>query len=348
MVDDVLWYSVKVRELALFPLKAGRLAIGPMTMDFEGPRYSSRRNPNGTRRQTQPLTVKVTEPPIAGRPPGYQIGDVGQFHLDATVEPRQVPAGGAVSVVATLQGTGKVGGTRRLSYIVELQRSGTVDLGALTLPFYDPAARRYDVARARLGSVVVTPSADGTKATAQRSSDPLAALMQPRHKLGPPPTSPNRLSERGLYWLLLAMGPLSVVLSVSLVPLGRNLSNRWKSRRRDPKKVVLRLLREARDLDKAGQAEQAVARVEKAILSAVELATGLKARGVLRSELAQQLGARGVGQSLALQIAELLERCEQLRFTHGHEQPTSSLVSEGDSTARSLLRIRLSEEKSSS
>jgi hypothetical protein len=370
MADDVLWHSVKVRELALFPLKAGLLTIGSMTMDFEGPRYSSRQNPKGTRRRSQALTVHVTEPPIAGRPPGYQIGDVGQFRLDATVEPRQTPAGGAVSVVATLRGTGylpaslrlpeqhgvewlkpttseqakvhrgRVGGTRRLAYIVELQRAGTVDLGELRLPFYDPVTRRYEVARARLGSVVVTPSAGAAKPDAHRASDPLLALMQPRHQLGPPASAANRLSERAPYWLLLVLGPLGIVLTASLVRVGRSISARVRSRRQNPKRRVLRLLREARDLEKSGQIEQAVARVEKAILSAVDSATGLKARGVLRAELGRELGARGVEPSLGSQVAELLEQCESMRFTNSQQQPTASLVRRAEEIAHGLLRTR--------
>src|SRR5690606_25369981 len=122
-------------------------------------------------RESQPLEVVVVEPPLDGRPAGYRLGDVGRYTLSATVEPKRVRQCDAVSVVAKLEGSGNLPptlvlprqrgvewlepsttesidtdhgvlrGQRTFSYVVKLDRPGKVDLGELTLPYYDPDRR---------------------------------------------------------------------------------------------------------------------------------------------------------------------------------------------------------------
>jgi len=83
-INGVAWRVQPILKKALFPLRAGDLDIGPMKATFVGGRASGL---SGVR-ESQPLKVVATEPPLAGRPVGYQIGDVGFYSLAATVEPR--------------------------------------------------------------------------------------------------------------------------------------------------------------------------------------------------------------------------------------------------------------------
>src|SRR6185295_12639589 len=59
-------------------------------------------------RESEELVVDVSEPPTANRPAGYQVGDVGDFSLSATVTPRTIAQGGAVGVTLELRGTGNM------------------------------------------------------------------------------------------------------------------------------------------------------------------------------------------------------------------------------------------------
>jgi hypothetical protein len=54
----------KVREIALFPIRAGRLTIGPMKMAFDGRGYPS----SGARNAARELVDRISaiEPPLAG------------------------------------------------------------------------------------------------------------------------------------------------------------------------------------------------------------------------------------------------------------------------------------------
>jgi hypothetical protein len=368
-IGDDIWWALKIREFALFPLKNGDLAIGPMTAGFEGPGYSSRSRPKGLVRTSQPLVVHVSEPPLSGRPPGYELGDVGQYSLDATVEPRQIPAGGAVSVLATLRGTGnipssllvperrdvewldpavteqletrdgKLGGARRFKYVVELKSPGEVDLGELRLPYWDPALRRYEVARAALGTVRVTPSAGPAPAPNESARDLLSELLVVRPALGVPAERPLRPGERPWFWILLAAGPAGFALTASTLRLGRHARDSWRRRRNDPGKLPAKLLRDAHALERQGRARDAIGPVEKAIFVAIEQATGLRARGVLRSELAAALAERGVDEELGQELSALLERCEAARFGAG-SQEGPSLATRAEAALTGLQGLR--------
>src|SRR5260370_2567609 len=94
-----------LRRWALFPLRSGELTIGPMSLTVLRPRAAS--GP----RTTEILNVHVSEPPVAGRPPGFALGDVARFALAAQIQPRRIEHGGAVSVHLELSGTGNVPST---------------------------------------------------------------------------------------------------------------------------------------------------------------------------------------------------------------------------------------------
>src|SRR5690606_13416479 len=118
---------------------------------------------------------------------GYQLGDVGSYSMVASVEPRTVEQGGAVAVTVTLSGTGnvppsirmpmqsgiewlepdvresfevsgsKLRGSRTFTYLARPKVAGTLDLGEVTLPYWDPDRKSYETARASLGRLHVTP-----------------------------------------------------------------------------------------------------------------------------------------------------------------------------------------------
>ena len=100
-IGDTVFLAVKVFDLAIFPLRSGKLRIGPVTVTYDGGRYRAR---TPIVRSSPVLELEVDEPPLRGRPAGYKIGDVGVLTLDATVEPKSVVQGDAIAVTAKLAG----------------------------------------------------------------------------------------------------------------------------------------------------------------------------------------------------------------------------------------------------
>jgi len=345
--DGQRWIAVKVRETALFPLRAGRLEIGPLEFGFLGRRYAAR-TAEGLRRSSRTLVVDVAEPPAEGRPPGY-AGDVGDFRLDATVEPRRITAGGSIAVTARVQGTGRlpgalklpeqagvewleptlrqdpsvvgttVGGSRSFSYVVRLNRPGQLDLGRLSLSFYNPEARRYRVVPVELGQVTVDPdpaaAAAGT-GPATPSGPQLSQLVKFRNQL-PAYRPASHWVDGSAFWWSLGAAPACVLCAAGVGSLRRRLRRRWEQREQSQATHAQRALSEARQALARGELGIAVSGAERALYLAIEWATGLRARALLRSELEARLGAAGLSAELAREAAELLGQCGELRLAAG-------------------------------
>lgn len=340
--DNQRWITFKPSEFALFPLKAGKLKAGRMSYAFVGRNYST--DPRGLKRESQPIEITVVEPPLKDRPPGYRLGDVGRYSLSAQVEPREVPAGGSISVVAKLEGTGNVPqallvpeqkgvrflepqlveqvaprdgvvqGFRTFTYVVELTQPGDLDLGELTLPYWDPKSRSYGVARAALGTVKVTGTAPAAPAGAM--ADPgrrLRGLITPAAELSPRSAQPTPpLTSKLGYWLALVGLPLTTLLGFLLTDLGKLLVQRVATRRGSLAAALddaLAALSSTR-----GSPAQAAGAAERALFLAIEKGTGIKARGLLKTDVQPALSQAGVPAEVARQAAALLARCDELRF----------------------------------
>jgi hypothetical protein len=343
-VGGQTFLGLKVREIALFPLKAGELSIGPMTMSFYGQRYSSRRN-EGIERSTDPIVLKVTEPPTAGRPAGYQLGDVGDFTLEAKVAPLQVEAGGAVSVVATLKGSGRlpaslstpeqkglewleptlgdemkvspedvIGGSRTFTYLVRMSKAGKVDLGELTLPYYSPSQRTYQVARAKLGTIDVAKGEQ--KPDAPEKKEKLGEQFALRQELAG--DGPRRQwFDQAWYFPSLFVPPALVLLLRASQSAWQAARRRRNEKRSDPGSLASEALNlAARELAR-GATAQGLAAIERALFSALEAATQVKGRAVLLGDLERVLSREGLDPKDAQTAKALLEECQTLRFGNG-------------------------------
>lgn len=367
-IDGQVWFAMKVREVALFPMHAGTLTIGPMTMGFDGRGYPSQGMGRGLVRKSPPVQVVVTEPPLDGRPAGYRIGDVGRYALSATVDPRSVKAGDAVSVIVKLEGTGNlpyqiktpeqrgveflqptvtddvgphgsaIGGWRKFSYVVRLDKPGQVALGAVTLPYWNPSTNSYGVARADLGKVEVAPNPGAPPADDTQRSDALAGLLKARATLGAPAHAPLRLADRRWFWLALLAGPLGVVATSGSIRVGKRIGERMKARRSSHRTLAQQALDEAATAARAGDGAGAASAVERAVFTAVEAAVGLKARAVLRPDLPAELEQAGLSADAAREIVAVLESCDGLRFTGEAAHAPSDLVERAGALVRRLLR----------
>ncbi|AKT43537.1 BatD family protein [Chondromyces crocatus] len=343
-------YEVRLLDkLALFPLKAGDLRTGVTSARITGRRIGSR-----VLRQSNDIAIQITEPPQEDRPPGYRLGDVGKFTLSATVQPRKTTQGGSVSATVKITGTGNfpqnlrvpartgidwldpekresieprggvIGGYRTFGYVVRIEESGSVDLGTLELPYWDPEQRRYVVERAQLGVVEVTPTMPATPAASGSGSaaiappspanrDPFAALPGPRATLSAfTPAPPPRL-EGPTLWGLLATPPLLA----GLLGVGERLARRARARRAagdPPEKLAADAIREAAEAAERGDAKETAAAAERAIHRAIEAATGLLSRGVLLDALVDELTRKGLERGIAARARDVLADCDAIRF----------------------------------
>jgi hypothetical protein len=224
-----------------------------------------------------------------------------------------------------------VKGLRVFTYVVKIDEPGRIDLGDLTLPYFDPKRRSYAVARAALGTVQVDPNPKGPAPAASSSAlgkNGSAALPAPRRSLAayalPPPPFTDGLG----FWALLLGGPLAVVLAGSGLELGRRTAARLKARRSDPDRLALDALAEADEAARAGRSIETAGAVERALFRAIEAGTGLKARALLRGELEGALQGQGVSKDTISDTLSLLDACEALRFIEGASETSPKALSD--------------------
>ncbi len=335
-------YVVKlVRRSALFPLRAGDLTIGPMSLSLVRNGSST-----GSQRESESLHVHVTEPPTAGRPPGYVVGDVGHFALDAHVDPRIIERDGAVGVEVDLTGNGnlpailpvpartdvewltptshdklgrleggKFGGSRHFSYVVRLHKEGDVDLGEIALPYWDPDARAYAFARAPLGVVKVTPGATPRSNARDDADLPLANLPPPRATLAGLPPARSYVTDRPVFWFSLLGAPLLVLGGLGATSLAGNLRKKRAAQATSPladwKEKVDRADKAVRDAD----ARAADAAVLRALHAAPQAFFGTSIRAAQNGEdIVRALVAAGVKEDVATRYSAVVRACEVDRY----------------------------------
>ncbi len=354
LIGREAWYAGKIRQFALFPLRAGRLRVGPMQVTFQGHEKVGKGAYRELKRQSRPLDILVEEPPLNGRPAGYRVGDVGDFKLTAQVEPRSLQQGEAISVRIELNGTGqpperillpelpqldwlpptlsedihrkheKIGGKRVFQYVVRVLGSGQLELGKVRLPFWNPATNHYEMAEAALGTVEARPSA---KPPPPQSSTPSETpLPAARGALRPYQPAALPLTERRGFFLWLLLGP-SAVLSYAALRRGLPRLARWSRQRAlGPTQRVAAEILAARQSLSSGEGGSAASHLERAIHLAMSSYLKLESRALLRPALAKQLSELGVSGELSAELLAILEAADGLRFTGGGTSDVASLI----------------------
>jgi hypothetical protein len=160
-------------RVALFPLSAADLELEPVTSIFRtGAAFGRGRR---LRRSSRPLTVDVKPLPEAGRPDGFQPGNVGQYELTASVDQASIDAKQGVLLTLRLEGRGnirnatlpevqgledfrafpptrsekvevsggEVRGWKEAEYLLTPRRTGRLEIPSFGVWTFDPAAGAY-------------------------------------------------------------------------------------------------------------------------------------------------------------------------------------------------------------
>ncbi|MEO7113568.1 MAG: BatD family protein [Polyangiaceae bacterium] len=335
-VGGKIWGAKLIRKWALFPLKTGLLEIGSMRLAVVGGRGGN------AARTSDTVVVKVDEPPITGRPPGYVSGSVGLFTAVANVTPRDVERGGGISVDLSISGTGNIptnvtpppqegvdwlvpevrdavsgqsgvfGGSRNFSFIVHMNKAGAIDLGEIAIPYFDPAAKTYGVARAPLGVVNVKGNGKPDVADAH-DEQPLQGLPALKDTLAR--EAPHKhLADRPGFWALLVLCPFSFVIVAGGRSASRRLRDGLAFRRASPESLLSKRIADAKNAGKLSDARVLDAAIAKMIEQATIVRAGVNVRALTIDEAEDHLAVRGVKRETAVEIADLLRACDEARF----------------------------------
>lgn len=334
----------EVARYTLFPLRAGEQPLPAVGAEmvvrrmrvFGGPRSLINRTAAAV-----PITVKPL--PVEGRPAGFSGPAVGRTRLTASVDQRRIDAsqGVQLTVVTRVDGlvqnvppvtlppmpdfkvfpagddtrtnrrAGQMTGVRRQTWLLRPNRGGRLTLPRFELPYFDPDAGSYAVARTPRLTVEVQ-GEPGVEAPAERpAGEQGPGLRDIRAEVDP--TAEARGGLGAWFPAVLAGAPL-------LFALGW-LGERWRARRdatagsraartaaRDARLALERIGRKA-DGDRAGYS--AVARV---VVEYLERRFGAPFNGLTRDATREALRARGVGDAAIERLLEELDACDFARF----------------------------------
>jgi hypothetical protein len=332
--DGRVYLDAVVRRSALFPLRAGRVTIGPFTAELrvEPPGAGTPVRASVTGGQ---MTLEVL--PLPTPPEGFR-GAVGSFTLvPVTPPPARADMGQPFTVALRLEGSGFLpedpletrstpffttypatsedasafdGASyetlRTIRVPVLPKVAGDAVLPPLRLVYFDPEARAYRTLEGGGGKVQV--SGLGTPARPEVGLAPLIREPKPGRPRRPP------LSD-GTFWALLLLPLLANALLASGLWAYRNLFVApEKKRARHLARQTRRALGHARrtiDVRKADAFHDALSR---ALSSALDLRTGRTTGGLSRDQLGEALGEAGLGAEAVATLLDLREDLESARY----------------------------------
>jgi hypothetical protein len=336
MVGGRLWNVTLLRKNALFPFKTGHLTLDPMSITLP--------HVQPGRRASELLAVDVVEPPAAGRPPGYMLGDVGDMSLQATVTPRTTTQDGAIGVTVELRGTGNLpsqlalpivpgvewlepqlhdklgptssaqyGGTRTFSYVVRMHTAGTVDLGEIKLPYYEPRKGTYATARGSLGIVQVSPGTHVDRAP--EKAEPLLDGMPSVRREREARAERTFVTERVWFWPTVFGSPLACGLALAGAQAGRRLRERRAQKTASPQSLATERCAEADLACQRNDGKAAMRAIARAIEASVLSQTRVNVRGVDRASAIRELEDAGLDSASVEAIVAWLRSCDDASFS---------------------------------
>ncbi|MGZ3456234.1 MAG: BatD family protein [Polyangiales bacterium] len=333
LIEGQQWNHGLASAWTLYPLRAGKLeikgaeAVTTLEDPFTGKVVSEEAH------AAQPVTVEAVEPPLEGRPAGYVLGDVAsELTVSADVSPRQVKDGHAV-VQVKMKGIGRIDplrpilatppgvtwtstdddvrtvlhdlsieGQRRLTFDARFDRNGDVDLGDVVVNVWDPAKKAYFSARANLGHVQVEKVAEKD----DKGGTELPPLPPAREAIGRIGGG-DAIVDSTITWAIVGGAPILVVAVQLLGAASRKRRIEREGREASPAEQARAAIEAAR------RGEDVLGSLTRALDRAVEARTGVRARGLTRSDLSAALGSESKKERILRAFGDL----ESARFAGG-------------------------------
>ena len=352
VINGIPYREYLLRSRALFALKPGTITIEPAEADITtGMFFAGRR----LSRKSNPITIKVNPLPRGGT-----STLVGQWRMSREVNQTRVALGEPVQIKVRIEGRGNLQGVptpplgappalhaydpevkdstevkgnslmgqRTLEYTLVPQQTGTFELPAMKLEYFDPTQKSWQATSVDPITITVTPGANGATATAvpngaiatpdgpknQLVAGGLKSLRHSAH-FAPPA---HALWSRPAF-LPLVLAPPGLTLLFGLLGLARGMLEKDspESKKKKQAKAARRRLSAAAKLLKTGSPTNFYAEVERALLSFLEARLGATLAALTRPELGTALERAGIGEAERTRILAVLETCDMGRYAPG-------------------------------
>lgn len=296
---------------------------------------------------SDPVTIRARARP-GGAPPAYS-GAVGSFEMDVTHRAGPPQVGSAFEIHVQIEGTGNIStlaapelnlpasfdvfdpevdqqinrsgdrlrGRKTFVYPVVPEEAGTHQLPAVHFAYFDPAAATYRTLESEARTVDVRPSPD----------PPTAEDADPERTLGGP-LGPEALKEgeggavseaapplhlQAWPYALLG-GPALIAAGLFLLLVRRRRPKGGAEERLEAGRISEHLER-AETLREEGRARAFYEEIDRAVRTLVSRHVDPNAAGMSQEELRRVLEGSGAPTDAVDRVVDLLEECEQARFS---------------------------------
>jgi hypothetical protein len=347
-----------LRRFAAFPLRAGALEIGAPAVtlelgggmiDFFNPRPATQ-----IRRDGVAVPIEVRALPEAGRPPGRVA--TGTFAIATRLDRSQVATGDAVTLTATVEGTGNpqdlhlelpaidglrilapqlrdnveapndlVRGSRVFEWLIVPEREGTYSIGPFELPTFDPLSGTYTTVRSEpiqlvaAGNAIAPVEDDDDAEEVRQATAPDFGTVRTASDLDRASTP---ISRSIVYVALLAV-PFFVWIGFIGFGAVRRRSELAKQRgsKDHAVKTAKKRLRGAQEHATRGDAKAFYGEIHKVLGEVLEARLGAPIGGYTHAELRRYLRERGMGDELSERVVDEMEGSEFARFSAAGASP---------------------------
>lgn len=337
---------------ALFPLKAGKLTVGPMEAEIaqiEFPAMLLRTQ----KLKTDPLIIDA-QPLPKGAPAGFDPANVGNITLAVRIDRSSMQTGEAATITIEAKGQGnvrkwqlpkmprldgwkvyeprtsanvepgtQVTGSKVTEILLVPERPGTTVIPSLEMPYFDPETGRYHVEKTEPVPILV--GGDGTVAStsAKPSGAPTENVLD--LEIRPAHNQPRLYRDLGttFYRSQVFIGfVLAPPLALALVALAGRIRERLAedtqgARRRRVRRLVRRRLRSARNHLSDGETAKFFIEIERVLREVLSARLGRPVTGLRQDELRDALLGQGVATELVDRTLAELEDCDRARFAPG-------------------------------
>jgi hypothetical protein len=347
-----------LRRFAAFPLRAGALEIGAPAVtlelgggmiDFFNPRPATQ-----IRRDGVAVPIEVRALPEPGRPSGRVA--TGTFTIATRLDRSQVATGDAVTLTATVEGTGNpqdlhlelapidglrilapqlrdnvespndlVRGSRVFEWLIVPEREGTYTLGPFELPTFDPMSATYTTVRSEplrliaAGNAIAPVADEDEEEEVRQATAPDFGTVRTTSDLD---RSSTPISRSLVYVALLAVPFLAWLgfLGASAIRR-RNERARQRGAKDHAVKTAKKRLRGAQEHASRGDAKAFYGEIHKVLGEVLEARLGSPIGGYTHAELRRFLRERGMGEELSERVVDEMEGSEFARFSAAGASP---------------------------
>lgn len=375
IIEGEEYIVADLRQVALFPQKVGKLTIEPMEINcqvqlrtrqnrqvfdpfesfFNDPFFSRGFQNVPHTLVSDPLTLEVTQPPLAGKPTSFS-GAVGHFGFTVAVNNTEVKANEAINLTITVTGNGNlelldlpkplfppgfevfepkitsdiktgadgISGTRRAEYLVIPRFEGNYRIEPLEFSYYDPRRKEYISLRSQAFDIRVAKGhandqGDQMMVNTQESIQYISSDIRYIN------TSPGKLKPvdqylfgSWLYWLL--MGGLLAIFTGLLLwhqKIQQLRQNQTLLRNRRATGVARKRLKTAKQLLGKGDQNAFYAEISQALWGYISDKYSIARAELSIDNVKNYLLERNAPEDLIDQFVDTLNLCEYARFAPG-------------------------------